>query len=265
MNHLIRHADFPSRHILPRHVDVWLPPGYEDAPARRYPVIYMHDGQNLFLPELAFTGVDWGVDEAILALMQQEEGFAGAIVVGVWNTAHRVREYMPQQPAAGAVLARFRQQTGAAPQSDAYLRFLVGEVKSFIDATYRTQPGPDHTFVMGSSMGGLISLYALIAYPDVFGGAGCLSTHWPIGGHALAAKMVGMLPPPGSHRLYFDYGTAGLDAEYAPFQSRVDDLLAAAGWTHGQEWLTLKFDGAEHNEAAWRTRLPIPIRFLFGY
>lgn len=267
MAQLIHHADFPSQHITPRHVDVWLPPGYEDALARRYPVIYMHDGQNLFLPELAFTGIDWGVDEAIVALMQEGD-FAGAIVVGVWNTADRQREYMPQKAlatAAAATRARFEREHGGPPLSDAYLRFLVTELKPFIDAAYRTETGPAHTLIIGSSMGGLISLYALSEYPHLFGAAGCLSTHWPIGGHTLAAEMVGMLSPPGSHRLYFDYGTAGLDAEYAPFQSRVDDLLAAAGWTPGQDWLSLTFEGAEHNEAAWRARLHQPLRFLLRW
>lgn len=258
---LHRHADFPSRHVAPRPVDVWLPPGYEEATAHRYPVLYLHDGQNLFLPELAYTGVDWGVDEAIVDLMQ-EDSFGGAIVVGVWNTADRVREYMPQKPTLPFTLARFRRAPGGSPRSDAYLRFLVGEVKPFIDAAYRTLPDPDHTFVMGSSMGGLISLYALIEYPNVFGAAGCLSTHWPICGQKMAAALVQMLPSSGSHRLYFDYGTVTLDAQYEPYQRRVDDLLAAAGWTQGQDWLTMKFEGAEHNEAAWRERLPIPLRFL---
>lgn len=258
---LHRHAGFPSRHVALRHVDVWLPPGYDEATARRYPVLYLHDGQNLFLPELSNTKIDWGVDEAIVDLMR-EDGFDGAIVVGVWCTPDRLREYMPQKPPARSLLARFAHLPGKSPQSDAYLRFLVGEVKPFIDATYRSQPGPDHTFITGSSMGGLVSLYAVIEYPDVFGGAGCLSTHWPICGHEMAADMVRALPPPGSHRLYFDYGTATLDAQYEPYQRRVDELLAASGWTHGQDWLTMKFEGAEHNEAAWRARLHIPLRFL---
>ncbi len=262
---LIRHADFPSHHIVPRHVDVWLPPGYEQAPSRRYPVLYMHDGQNLFVPELSYTKIDWGVDEAIVKFMQ-EDGFGGAIVVGIWNTANRRREYMPDKPLAAvmtrSMVARFRRAMGGAPQSDAYLRLIVEDIKPFVDATYHTQPERSHTLVIGSSMGGLISLYALTEYPDVFGGAGCLSTAWPLCGHEGAAAMVRALPLPGLHRLYFDYGTATLDAGYEPFQRRVDDLLAASGWTNGQDWMTMKFEGADHSEAAWRARLPIPLRFL---
>jgi predicted alpha/beta superfamily hydrolase len=258
---LHRHASFPSAYVAPRHLDVWLPPGYDETTTHRYPVLYLHDGQNLFLPQIAYAGVDWGVDEALVSLMQQG-GFAGAIVVGVWNTANRVSEYMPQKPVQPFTLARFRKASDRPPQSDAYLRFLVSEVKPFIDAAYRTLPGPGHTFVIGSSMGGLISLYALIEYPDVFGGAGCLSTHWPICGRKMATELVQILPPPGSHRLYFDHGDAGLDAQYRPYQRRVDALLAAAGWTHGRDWLTMTFTNADHNETAWRARLHIPLRFL---
>ncbi len=258
---LLRHPDFPSRHVAPRHVDVWLPPGYDDTPASRHPVLYMHDGKNLFLPELSFTGIDWGVDEAIVTLMQ-ERNFGGAIVVGVWNTADRLREYMPQKPPPRRWRDRLRWTLGGGIQSDAYLRFLVEELKPFIDGAYRTESGPTHTTIMGSSMGGLISLYALSEYPHVFGGAGCLSTHWPICGHEMTADLIRALPSPGSHRLYFDHGTATLDAQYEPYQRRVDELLQARGWAPGQDWLTMKFEGAEHNEAAWRARLPMPLRFL---
>ncbi len=249
-----------------RTVDVWCPPGYAEAPDVRYPVLYMHDGQNLFDPALAYGGVDWGIDEAVLRLMQQH-GHPGVIIVGVWNSAEaRWLDYMPQQPAQlPAVQAAFDhwgRAAGALVRSDSYLKFLVEQLKPFIDATYRTLPGQQHTLVMGSSMGGLISLYALEQYPDVFGGAGCLSTHWPAGGDALVDDLAAHLPKPGRHKLYFDYGTATLDALYEPFQRRMDGHLAAAGYTRGVDWITLKFDGAEHNEGAWRARVGLPLRFL---
>jgi predicted alpha/beta superfamily hydrolase len=261
-----RYADFVSQHIAPRHVDVWCPPGYAES-ARRYPVIYMHDGQNLFDPTLAFIGVDWGMDEAITRLMA-DGTFGGAIVVGIWSSPERSRDYMPQKPlllsASPAPLTEFSAERGGPPRSDAYLRCLVNEVKPLIDARYRTLPEREHTAVMGSSMGGLVSLYAICEYPAVFGLAGCLSTHWPIGGTSLVDYFGAALPPAAGHRIYFDYGTATLDASYEPYQLRMDALMARAGYVLGQSWLTEKFEGAEHSERAWRARVDIPLRFLFG-
>ncbi|MGC9336350.1 MAG: alpha/beta hydrolase, partial [Anaerolineae bacterium] len=156
-----RHAEFPSALVEPRNVDVWLPPPYSRNADRRFPVIYMHDGQNLFDPRLAFTGMDWGMDEAITRLTEAGD-IGGAIVVGIWNREDgRWPEYMPQKALSSpGALEAFRQLVGSEPLSDRYLRFLVQEIKSFVDETYRTLPGRESTFVMGSSMGALISLYA---------------------------------------------------------------------------------------------------------
>lgn len=262
----IRHASFESHYISPRHVDVWCPPDYTTS-AVRYSVIYMHDGQNLFDPALAYSGVDWGMDEALVRF-SQETGQPGAIVVGIWNSPLRVREYMPARPfttpAGQPLLPLFVENHGGEPLSDAYLKFLTTELKPFIDATYRTWPDQPHTFIMGSSMGGLISLYGLTEYPDIFGGAACLSTHWPIGQEELVRYFGAVLPRAGRHKLYFDYGTTTLDAEYEPYQRQMDELVQAAGYAAGRDWLTQKFEGAEHSERAWRARVHIPLAFLLG-
>jgi predicted alpha/beta superfamily hydrolase len=262
-----RHPALASRHVATRNVDVWCPPGYEADSTRRYPVIYMHDGQNVFDPALSFTGIDWGVDEAIAGLMRDEQ-LPGAIVVGIWNTEERWREYMPARPlswpAGEQLRARLAAEGKGAPLSDAYLKFIVEELKPLIDGSYRTLPGQAHTFLMGSSMGGLISLYGLVEHPQVFGGAACLSTHWPAGEDLLVAFLGAVLPPAGHHRLYFDYGSEGIDAEYEPYQRRVDALCLAAGYTQGRDWRTEKFPGAEHNERAWRARVRLPLAFLLG-
>lgn len=265
---LHRYIGFTSQHVGQRTVDVWCPPGYDAAGDVCFPVLYMHDGQNIFDPALAYTGVDWGIDEAVMRLMERD-GLPGLIVVGVWNSGEgRWLDYMPQRPAQlPAVQAAFDQwgrAAGSQVRSDSYLKFLVEELKPFIDTTYRTLPDQSHTLVMGSSMGGLISLYALEQYPHVFGGAGCLSTHWPAGGDSLVDDLAGHLPAPGAHRLYFDYGTATLDAQYEPFQQRMDGHLVAAGYTRDADWMTRKCEGAEHNEAAWRARVDVPLRFLLG-
>lgn len=261
---ITRHPDFSSRYTEPRNVDVWLPQGARSS--ERFPVIYLHDGQNLFDPELCGFGIDWGVDEAIERLAAAGRGRA-AIAVGIWNIAHRWRDYMPAQPLRNmpgeqARQSLYYQVESDPPRSDEYLRFIVEELKPFIDATYPTLPERQHTFVMGSSMGGLISLYALEQYPQVFAGAGCLSTHWPAGGADLVEALGAALPPAGDHRLYFDYGTQGLDADYEPFQLRMDRHLRNNGYAQDIDWITRKFPGADHNEASWRARLDIPLAFL---
>lgn len=260
---LVRHEAFPSVHVAPRHVDVWLPPAYEAAPHRRWPVVYFHDGQNLFEPELSFSGVDWGVDEALEWMMETED-LEGAIAVGIWNTPDRIPEYMPQRPleARPRGLARFVERFGAAPSSDAYLRFIVEELKPAIDAAYRTRAAQDSTFVAGSSMGGLASLYALAEYPHVFGGAACMSTSWPLGAASLLPYLRTRIPDPEGHRVYFDYGAEARLAGYESHQRRANRLFERAGYVHGTSLVSRHYPGHEHSEAAWRTRVDAPLRFL---
>jgi glycosidase/predicted alpha/beta superfamily hydrolase len=260
------HPAFSSHFLAARNVDVWLPPGYDANAAERYPVIYMHDGQNLFDPATSYGGVPWSVDQAMLRLMHAGKT-RGAIIVGIWNTPARFAEYLPQKTVSpeqyAALVAQFKLPSFP-PQGDAYLRFLVEELKPFIDRTYRTQPERAHTSTMGSSMGGLISAYAVCEYPDVFGGAGCVSTHWPLGDGAVIDWFAQHQPKPGAHRFYFAHGTETLDAGYEPFQRRVDAVMRAAGYTAGRDWLTRKFPGDEHSEKSWRQRVDVPLQFLLG-
>jgi predicted alpha/beta superfamily hydrolase len=261
-----RHAAFASKFVEPRNVDVWLPPGYEREPKKRYPVLYMHDGQNLFDPATSYGGVDWGVDEIMTKLIAGGE-IREAIVVGVWNSPKRFLEYMPQKAVPNgdaSALEGIPVEMKGPILSDAYLKFLVHELKPFVDATYRTRTGRGDTFVMGSSMGGLISLYALCEYPKVFGGAGCVSTHWPAGDGSVIEYAKRALPRPGSHKIYFDFGTETLDAKYEPYQLRADDVMRRAGYRENRDWVTRKFPGAEHSERSWRQRVDVPLIFLLG-
>lgn len=261
---LLRHAQFPSRRVAARNVDVWLPPGYDEASDTRYPVLYMHDGQNVFDPSTSYTHVDWGVDEAMTRLIANGHARA-AIVVAVWNTPKRLQEYMPRRAITGET---FVPTPGDPPfptsdiVADDYLAFLVTELKPFIDAQYRTLTGPADTSVMGSSMGGLISAYAVLEYPDVFGGAGCVSTHWPIAGGIVEGYLAQHLPAPGGNRFYFDYGTEAIDAQYEPYQQRIDGMMRARGYRPGADLLSHRYLGATHNEAAWRDRIEVPLMFL---
>ncbi len=275
---LVEHPDFASAHVQPRNITVWLPPGYE-AGSGRHPVLYMHDGQNLFDASKANFG-EWGVDEHLGRLIANGQVRA-PIVVGIWNTPLRLREYVPAD-LISALPAEVRADVqaiyGGAPLSDEYLRFMVEELKPFIDQTYRTLTGPADTMVSGSSMGGLISLYAVMKHRQVFGCTACLSTHWPLridgldDPAALALwrdKVVGAwtqvvansLPAPGSHRFYFDRGDETLDQFYAVFQSRIDAVFRERGYGP-RDFQTLLFPGAQHNEASWNGRLDVPLKFL---
>jgi len=274
-------ADYPdmkSAFIGTAHVSVWLPDGYA-AGKTRYAVLYMQDGQNLFDSASNRLGwpahEPWGVDSAIAAL---DGAIRPVIVVAVDHMGvRRARQYIPRAvfdrlPEADRRL--LEAEYGGVPFSDDYLRFLVKELKPFIDRTYRTDPDRDATFVMGSSMGGLISLYAVAEYPDVFAGAACLSTHWPLAvpgqetpGESvvedafesyLRAKLT------KGHRLWFDHGTEGLDAGYGRLQGHIDQVLLLLHWQPGADFASATYVNASHDETAWRKRLADPLVFLLG-
>ncbi len=277
---VVHYDAFHSDYVTPRRVTVWLPPGY-DGDTDRYAVLYMHDGQNLIDPETSMGHQAWEVDRHVAQLMR-EGRIRKTMLVGIDNSPTRWQDYAPEQPferlpARLQTLAIGTQ--GGPPHSDNYLRFLVQELKPFIDAHYRTHPDRAHTFLMGSSMGGLISLYAVARYPQVFGGAACLSTHWPYTTNAdvmwatddAAAAQIGSVtidwlessvPAAATHRLYFDHGTEFLDALYAPYQLRVDALFRARGYVEDKNFQTRVFQGATHNEKSWSERLDVPLSFL---
>ncbi len=258
---IIIHHKFQSEYVDPRNVEVWLPPGYN--PDMKYDVVYMHDGQNVFNPKTSYTGIAWEMDSTMIRLLEENK-VRPAIVVGIWNTPMRFQEYMPNEPNE-EIFRRTKNQDGMAQiQSDNYLSFIVKELKPFIDQAYSTNSGPRSTFIMGSSMGGLISLYAIIKYPDVFGGAGCVSTHWPALDGVFIDFLEGNLPNPSTHKIYFDYGTVNLDSLYKPYQDRVNLIMEASGYESGKNWITIGFEGHDHNEAHWRDRLHHPTRFLLG-
>lgn len=337
--YLYRIQDYPSNHITPRHIDIWLPdsfvpeqwgiangtdvvagssvtngadsgigtiagngtgldhetgsvhesgsankksPANQADAATRYAVIYMHDGQMLFDGATTWNGQEWMVDETLTQLMRDGQ-IPPVMVVGIWNNNDtRHSDYFPQKPfeAMSAeekdrVMNAVRDQNSrlfsTEISSDRYLRFITQELKPWIDQTFPTRTGREHTITMGASMGGLISMYALAEYPDVFGGFGAISTHWPgifemdenpVPG-AFLEYMKNTLPEPGTHRLYYDFGTETLDALYEPHQNRVDDLMQSLGYDE-TNWMTRKFEGKDHSEASWSERFHIPVTFLLS-
>jgi enterochelin esterase-like enzyme len=276
---IVRHEKFASRHVSARNVDVWLPEGY--SPQKKYSVLYMHDGQMLFDSTVTWNKQEWQVDE-VMGRLIREGKVRDCIVVGIWNGGtSRHADYFPQKPfetlrqSTKDSLYQAARANGHSVfgeykiQSDAYLTFLVTELKPFIDRQYATRKGRKHTFIAGSSMGGLISMYAICEYPDVFGGAACLSTHWPgiftLEGNPIPAAFLQYLkthlPKPQKHKLYFDHGTLNLDGLYAPYQQQADAILKAAGYTE-KNFLSQVFPGEDHAERSWAKRIHLPFTFL---
>lgn len=276
---VIRHTNFNSKFVNVRNVDVWLPKNYSNQ--KKYAVLYMHDGQMLFDTSNAWNKQEWGIDEAMSDLLHQQK-IKDCIVVGIWNDSkNRHIDYFPQKPFEALTKAEqdtmyaANRQNGNSVfsgkvQSDNYLKFLVYELKPFIDKKFATNKTPAATFIAGSSMGGLISIYALCEYPNIFGGAACLSTHWPGIFNAdnpfpkvMQVYLKTHLPKAKNHKIYFDYGTETLDAMYEPFQLQVDSIMMSKTYSiKNNDWKTKKFEGENHSELAWRKRVKIPLEFL---
>lgn len=261
----------------PAHVTIWLPPGYAKAKAR-FPVIYMHDGQNVFFPKRSGYDKVWAADKAMLKLIADGET-TGAIIVAVDHQSARSRQYYPQ--ALYAMLPVWARADAdlfnqGPVYSDAYLKFLVTELKPMVDKRYHTLRDRGHTMVAGSSMGGLISLYAIAQYPEVFGSAACVSTHWPLSNPPLAAArrdellavwdryLTDRLGPPNGRRIWFDHGDKTLDQFYGPYQTEIDRKLISIGWQPQRDFETRSYVGAAHEENAWAARLPEILTWLLA-
>lgn len=269
---IVRLPDMSSAEIGPRHVDVWLPPGYSST--RSYEVLYMHDGQMLFDSTQTWNKQEWMVDE-IMGRLILDHKIRPAIIVGIWNNgAYRHQEYFPAKPlmqvdSALRTAITTNELKGKA-MADAYLRFIVQVVKPRIDSSFYTKRGPAHTFIAGSSMGGLISMYAFCEYPEVFGGAACLSTHWigslqrndPAIPTAFLQYLERNLPSPKGRKIYFDTGDRSLDSLYPAWQQKADLVMKSGGYKASQ-WMSLYFPGEDHSERAWQRRLDKPLLFLF--
>ncbi len=256
--------------IAPPKVVVWLPPGY-DGGKERYGVVYMHDGQNLFDAKRSNFNKVWAADKSALRLIASHK-VAPFIIVGIDQPgADRGRQYFPRPMrdyVSSSTRAKLEAQSNGKPViADAYLQFIVTELKPKIDRMYRTKSDRKHTSIAGSSMGGLISLYAISKYPSVFGNAGAVSTHLPLGDpnwteaerqdifagwrkfvHSELGNLKG-------RRIWFDHGTETLDAFYQPYQDNLDNALLANGWKKGRDFQSTVYPGAAHEENAWAARL----------
>ena len=249
---LHKHEDFVSRLVEDHHdLVVYLPPMYETEGERRFPVLYMQDGQNLFDPETSFIkGNYWRMGETADALVE-----AGAIepliIVGIYNAGvKRVDEYTPVED----------KRLGGG-HADAYGRMLVEELKPFIDAHYRTLPGAEHCGMGGSSLGGLVSLYLGLRYPTVFSRLAVVSPSVWWRNRAIL-KTVAALAEKPALRIWLDIGTKE-STRAVPDTRALRDALISKGWQLGEDLAYFEAEGGEHTESAWAQRAGPMLRFLF--
>ena len=252
------HKSFHSK-FLPtdRDIIVYLPPNYESAKRSRYPVLYLHDGQNLFDGATSFIpGQEWRVDETAQTLIAARK-IEPLIIVGVYNAGkERGNEYTPAEDS--------RYKMGG--KADSYGRLLVEELKPFIDRTYRTRRDAKNTGIGGSSLGGLVSIYLALRYPHVFGKAAVLSPSvWFANQHILGFVNQASKKPV---RIWLDIGTKeGRDPNDAVQTVKgaqlLYDALLRKGWRPGRDLSYFEAKDAEHNEAAWALRVEPILKFLF--
>ena len=253
--HEFRSRIFRNRRFL----RVWLPPGYDDGEnsGRRYPVLYLNDGQNLFEPSTSFTGVEWQVDETAERLIR-EGLISPMIIVGVDNAGkERFREYMPHRSLSPMMLR---------VQGNRYPDFLIKEVMPFIARNYRVASGPENTSLGGSSLGALISLYTASVRPGVIGKLLLESPSLWASNRQMIRESRGTKRWP--ERIFLATGTAEAGREDRD-RSMVDDVRELAGTFRraGLDDRRLKLlidEGATHHESAWARRFPDALSFLFG-
>lgn len=248
---LQKHEKFRSRFLRnQRDLIVYLPPGYGGGPLGHFPVLYLHDGQNLFDGATSFIpGMDWHVgqtaDHMIHAGVVQP-----LIIVGMYNTKARIREYTPTHvPRLGG------------GRADRYAKFLIEEVKPFIDRTYRTAAGPRATGIGGSSLGGLVSLYLGLKHSKIFGQIAALSPSvwW---NQLVIHRFAEAAPVDPRPRIWLDIGTRE-GPRIVQDVERFRDVLLGKGWELGRDLHYERIEGAEHNEAAWAARVGPFLKFLF--
>lgn len=274
-----RISPFKSQEVESRYLDIWLPPGYSSE--QKYDVLYMHDGRMLFDAKTTWNKQEWMVDEVAGNLIEQNK-VRPFIVVAIPNAgAKRHSEFFPQKPfeKLSQQIQSSMYQLERSPgnplfisrvYSDNYLKFIVTEVVPYIESNYSVNKGAAHRYLAGSSMGGLISWYGLLEYPNEFAGAICMSTHWPgnfetdkFAFQAFLSYIKKHLPLLTTQKIYFDHGDQTLDAMYPLFQKQIDNLFKQQEYP-AKQWRSQFFPGENHSEESWSKRLNIPLEFMFS-
>jgi predicted alpha/beta superfamily hydrolase len=239
------YRNFPGERLLPRDIIVWLPPSYEKDKHKRYPVLYAHDGQNLFDPSTSSFGVDWQLDETADSLIKQGK-IKEIIIVGIYNTPKRRQEY-------------YTGDTG-----ESYLKFIVKELKPFIDRTYRTLSDRGNTASMGSSAGGLVSFMLVWKYNEVFSKAACISPAFYIRGLDYITPVLENKEKRKDINIYIDCGGTGLDSLLLAGAEKMLSALKEKGYEIGKDYTWFFDKTGEHNEQNWARRLWRPLEFFYG-
>ncbi|MEO8230771.1 MAG: alpha/beta hydrolase-fold protein [Ignavibacteriota bacterium] len=236
--------DFESRNVLSRDIIVWLPPSYDSKPDKYYPVLYMQDGQNIFDPSTSSFGIDWQMDEVADSLIKAK-AMDEIIIVGIYNTKDRGKEYNNTNFGLS------------------YIKFLIEELKPFIDETYRTLPDRKNTAVGGSSSGGLISFIIAWNNPDVLSKAACISPAFKIADIDFVTPVKNYSGAKKDIKIYIDNGGVGLEEQLQPGIDEIFEALKQKGFVENKDLLFVKDTTAEHNESAWSKRVYRFLEFLF--
>jgi len=248
---LRKHERFRSRFLRnQRDLIVYLPPGYDDQPWQRFPVLYMQDGQNLFDRATAFAGIDWNIHGAADGLIATED-IEPLIIVGIYNIGKsRIHEYTPTEAS----------KLGGG-RADRYAKFLLQEVMPFIQQQYRALSDPSSTGIGGSSLGGLLSLYLGLKLPQTFGKIAALSPSvwWNQRVMLRLAAAASVQPRPS---IWLDIGTKE-GPRMVPDVEQFRDVLVKKGWRLGEDLHYERIEGGEHNEAAWAQRIGRVLQFLY--
>lgn len=280
---IYRVHDFPSVYVANRTVDIWVPENYSSD--KKYSVIYMHDGGSLFgkNTDKKGWGSKWKADEVATKLLNENK-VKEFIIVGIYNTGKtRWNEYFPSKSINyldknlkdSLFFQNESKHNYADLIADNYLKFIVKELKPYIDNTFSVYKNANYTYIAGSSMGGLISMYAIFEYPNVFSRAACISTHWmgvapnkdgvydkrvPF---SIFDYMKDHVPNPNNHRLWFDYGNAAgdLDSYYVEYGVYVDSIFDKKGYD-SKNFKNILFRGEKHSGKSWNKRLDQIFEFL---
>lgn len=239
------HKQFEGRTVLPRDIIVWLPPGYDSLSDKYYPVLYMQDGQNAFDPNTSSFGIDWQIDETADSLIRAR-AIQELIIVGIYNSFFRGNEYNNTE------LGR------------AYIRFIIEELKPFIDRTYKTLPDCKNTSVAGSSSGGLISFIIAWENPDVFSKTACFSPAFKISNIDYVAPVSNYVGAKKDIKIYVYNGGVGLEEQLQPGIDEMLIVLKEKGFVENKDLLFIKDPLSEHNESAWAKRVHRFLEFLFS-
>ena len=238
------HKNFKGRSVLPRDIIVWLPPSYDSLPDKYYPVLYMHDGQNIFDPLTSSFGVDWQIDEVADSLIGARS-IQEIIIVGIYNTEKRGNEY------------------NITNLGQAYANFIIEELKPFIDSTYKTLPDYKNTTVCGSSSGGLISFIMAWENPDVFSKTACFSPAFKISNIDYVAPVKKYIGTKKDLKIFIYNGGVGLEEQLQPGIDEMMLVLKEKGYVDNQDLLFIKDSSAEHNESAWAKNVYRFLEFFF--